>query len=164
MIATIGVESKSEYELERGKPMPNKIHSLLQRRLTVYLSNQYAEQFEVFPELTFELPEENATPDLAICKIAPINFEQVKAREIDPPLGAVEIVSPSQTLSSFVLKAKKYFDFGMRSYWIVIPELKSIYVFNQSNEYKAFVKEGTVRDEVLGIEIPMEKIFGDIIV
>ncbi|MDX2066825.1 MAG: hypothetical protein SFV55_00290 [Haliscomenobacter sp.] len=89
MTAAIGMESKSEYELERGKPMPNKIHSLLQRRLTVFWSNQYAEQYEVFPELTFELPEENATPDLAI-----------------------------------------------------------------------FVKEGMLRDEVLGIEMPMEKIFG----
>jgi len=41
----------SEYELERGKPMPSKKPAFIQKRLLLALENKYGGQFEVLPEL-----------------------------------------------------------------------------------------------------------------
>jgi hypothetical protein len=59
-------ERISEYELERGKPMPNEIHSFAQSNLHAAFVLRYKKQFTVFSELTIEVGEARATPDIVI--------------------------------------------------------------------------------------------------
>jgi hypothetical protein len=56
----------SDYELERGKPMPTKQHSLTQLNLSAALKVRYHQQFGIFPELTIELGNTTAVPDISV--------------------------------------------------------------------------------------------------
>ena len=47
-------ETLSDYERERGKPMPSKNHSVAQFRLIVALS-RYSSDFSILPELNLKL-------------------------------------------------------------------------------------------------------------
>lgn len=153
-------EALSEYEIERGKPMPNRVHALVQKRLVFFLESHYGERFEVLPELTFELPSENATPDVALCAKEPIDLFDTTPREKEPPFGTIEIVSPSQSFSEFIEKAADYFAFGVQSCWVVLPAVRTIYVFKSPRDYFAFQQNDVLVDEKLGIEMPLAKIFG----
>jgi hypothetical protein len=58
-------EIASEYELERGKPIPSKNHGKLQMRIGHLMLDRYAQQYDVVSEATLEMPEHPRVPDLA---------------------------------------------------------------------------------------------------
>jgi Uma2 family endonuclease len=58
------------------------------------------------------------------------------------PLGVVEIMSPTQTITELIVKSHAFFDAGVQSYWLVIPSLKTIYVFSDKGEYEVYAKTG----------------------
>ena len=61
------VESLSEYELERGKPMPSLLHSVLQSNLIRLLSAAYHQNYLVLPKLSITTPDgKPLVPDIAI--------------------------------------------------------------------------------------------------
>ncbi len=149
----------SDYELERGKPMPSKLHALLTQRITVYLTNHYPEKFEAYPELTLDTPGEKTTPDIAICEKEIIDFSHDAVRESNPPLATIEILSPTQFVQTLVDKTQEYFSFGVKSCWIVLPTLKSIYVFSAPGQHEVFGPGDEVYDPNLDIRVPMDVIF-----
>lgn len=149
----------SDYELERGKPMPSKLHALLTQRITVYLTNNYPEEFEAYPELTLDTPGERTTPDIAICEKEPIDFSHDLIRESNPPLATIEIISPTQVLQTLIDKTYDYFSFGVKSCWIVLPTLQTIYVFRAPGVHEAFTLGEEVYDPNLNIRVPMDVIF-----
>jgi len=154
------VETLSDYEIERGKPMPNIVHSLIQRRLTVYLDQHYGERYNVFPELTFAIPgEKDATPDISLCEKKPVDLFYAEPKETEPPLMTVEILSPSQSTYDLIKKTEKYFAFGAKSCWIVVPALRTVYVFSAPQEYRTFVNNDVLKDEKMEIEVPLGEIF-----
>ena len=55
----------SDYETERNKPMPNKLHSKIQLKLAVELDVNYSDKFDFYSELTLD-SEPASTPDLCI--------------------------------------------------------------------------------------------------
>lgn len=149
----------SDYEMERGKPMPSKIHALLTQRLTVFLVNQYPEKFEVLPELTLDTPGEKSVPDICICPIEPVDFFHDEIKRKDPPLVTIEILSPSQVLQTLLDKTNDYFAFGVKSCWVVIPSLQSIYVFKAPQNHEVFTLGEELYDPNADIRIPMDVIF-----
>ena len=149
----------SDYEIERDKPMPNKIHSVVQSRLARFLGNRYEKQYEFATELTFETPDRPTTPDISVLKKEPIDWLDIAPRETQPPLVAIEIASPSQGFSVFKEKAERYFEFGVGSYWLVQPNLKTIYVFSSPSKYSTFINSDVVLDPSLGLEVPLDEIF-----
>jgi Uma2 family endonuclease len=152
-------ERISEYELERGKPMPNEIHSFAQSNLHAAFVLRYKKQFTVFSELTIEVGEARATPDIVIYPhFAPNWAKRVPAAKAEPPLVAIEILSPLQTLVEMLDKADKYFAHGVKSCWIVQPELQIISVLHPGAKPRTF-DSGLVLDAVVGIEIPVEEVF-----
>jgi Uma2 family endonuclease len=80
-------------------------------------------------------------------------------RMTNMPLGVVEILSPTQSLTELITKSTEYFKAGVKSYWLALPDLKSIYVFSAPNEYEVFSKEELLMDVQLGIELPLKEIF-----
>jgi len=149
----------SEYEKERGKPMPNRIHSSAQLNLSAALKMRYKKQFSIFPELAIEIGDTTATPDIAIYPHFDIEWSQrVPSAEPEPPLVAVEIISPSQTLVEMLDKAGRYFAHGVQSCWIVQPELQIISVLHPQTPPKTFAS-GLVQDSAVGIELPIEEVF-----
>jgi Uma2 family endonuclease len=70
-------------------------HAKLTYRLAKSLS-RYDEQFDILPELEFELSHGRAKPDMAICQPGKIDWLRDIIRPVTPPLLAIEILSPGK--------------------------------------------------------------------
>lgn len=148
----------SDYQLERGKPMPSLFHSRVQTRLTVLL-DKLEPKYLCFSELSLALNEWESVPDLSLYSKSDIDVLQDEAKVTRPPLCVIEILSASQTLDSVVDKTQKYFERGVKSCWIVIPRLKCIYVFENATTYEVYREHQSVIDKQLGIELPLAEVF-----
>ena len=150
---------ESNYELERGKSIPSLVHADTQGNLYFVLRRDYGQQLKILPELSLSIDSNILVPDLAIYPIFEIVLEQDKIKMEVPPAGVVEILSPTQTMSELVAKCHKYLKLGIKSYWLVIPELRTIYVFDETGEYEIFAKKQLLTDQQLNIEISLEEVF-----
>lgn len=150
---------QSEYEIERGKPIPSRNHAYIQSKIIKLLDRKYSDTYEGISELSLLVEGKERVPDILIYK----NFEfrpgndEVKVSEM--PLAVVEILSPTQHLADLIAKSYLYFEAGVKSYWLVLPDLTTFYIFSAPNEYEAFVKKGILKDTKLDIELNLEDIF-----
>lgn len=147
----------STYETERGKPMPSKNHAIVQTRLIVALAK--FENYSTLSEISLELPEGEKVPDIGIFTPVELTPGEDEIRMSEIPLGVVEILSPTQSLADLIAKSHAYFEQGVKSYWLALPDLKSIYVFSAPNEYEVFSKKEKLVDAQLGIELDLGEIF-----
>ena len=148
-----------QYEQERGKPMPSKNHSLLQAETLFELKLQYGNQFDVFPELSLELVSGKATPDLCIYEKTPRNWKVDVIRTKQPPLLAIEILSPKQNFNDIVEKIEDiYFPAGMTSVWVILPLIQSIMIFKPNEKTKMF-NEGVLHDNTSHFDLDLDKVF-----
>lgn len=153
-------EVRSTYEAERGKPMPSLNHAIIQSRLNIILGSRFANQFEVLPEVNVAVtPNRDRVPDLTICKEAAFSPGHDRPHLTEPPLCIIEILSPKQNLSELIKKSTEYFEMGVPSYWLVIPELRTVHVFHQPGESLVFTHRDTLSDESLGIELDLGEVF-----
>jgi Uma2 family endonuclease len=77
----------------------------------------------------------------------------------EPPLCAIEILSPTQAIPDLVAKASNYFSHGVQSCWIVIPSFQNIYVYSSAMDYEIYKKNQILQDIALGIELPVVGVF-----
>jgi Uma2 family endonuclease len=83
------------------------------------------------------------------------------------PSLVVEVLSPATKRKDMVLKLKLYTESGVREYWLVDPEKKSLFQYSFSPEREPesmkFFEEGdTVKSTVFeGLEIPLREIFSE---
>ena len=148
----------TNYEIERGKPMPSKNHAILENRLVRTLGNKYEGKYDILPELSFEFKTGRKTPDVAILPVLEANWLDDEIRMTEPPLGVIEILSPSQSLQEILDKLPDYFEAGVQSCWMVVPPLRMIHVFSAKNQYKTFTDE-ILADTALSIELDLCLIF-----
>ncbi|MEK7256272.1 MAG: Uma2 family endonuclease [Bacteroidota bacterium] len=141
--------------------MPSKLHSRSQTRLSNYLYNKYSNQFECFTELTLDTPGEKSVPDICICPLEQVDFSQDEIKRKDPPLATIEILSPTQPLDVLLEKTNDYFSFGVKSCWVVLPRLKTIYVYDAPNKYEVYSHGEELYDPNLEIRIPIDTIFAE---
>ena len=133
-------------------------HSRLINRLTVLLT-AYEEQFDILPELEFELSTGRLKPDVAILPRLAYDWEADIIRYPNPPITAIEIISPTQSFDSLVAKIRQlYFPSGVQSAWLVLPTVRSIFLF-LPGQPALTVSGGMLRDPVTGIELVMDAIF-----
>jgi Uma2 family endonuclease len=149
----------SAYEIERGKPGPDKNHAFVQGNLLIHLYLKYHTLFKVLPEVNLDLPIRERVPDLAI--FPPMAFvpDQNEIRMQEVPLGVVEILSAKQDLTELMIKCSEYFTAGVKSYWLALPALKTIYVFYSPKEYEIFSGTDQLKDKALDIELDLVDIF-----
>ena len=57
----------------------------------------------------------------------------IKARVVGAPDLIVEVLSPSNWYMDIIRKMKKYKNAGVREYWIVLPDTKSVLVYDFEN-------------------------------
>jgi Uma2 family endonuclease len=155
------VVETTSYETERGKPIPSKLPSRIQTRLTAFLVFHYSKRFETFTELTLDTPSEKSTPDIALCQIEPVDFSCDEIKQKDPLLATIEILSPTQILQTLLNKTNEYFAFGVKSCWVVLPALKSIYVFSAPNQFEVYSHGEELVDTHLDIRMPIDEIFAE---
>lgn len=159
------IELLSEYERRTGgKPIPDTIHAAIQSNLGFELKLRYRDQFRVLSELSLATTPDGTTPDLAIYPAFALDYEHRTAKRTDAPLACIEITgppsrSPSQSNEEMVDKTIVYFNFGVRSCWIVVPAMKGIFVYDRPGHYEFFYGDETLRDPNLSIELPLATVF-----
>ena len=153
------VDQLSPYELERGKPMPDTIHAAIQANLVFELKFRYRDAYRGLSELSLATIPDGTTPDIAIYPAFSLDYEHRTAKRSDAPLACIEIQSPSQSNEEMVDKTSIYFDFGVKSCWIVVPAMKGIFVYDRLGHYTYFHGDDTVHDVNLNIEIPLSTVF-----
>lgn len=149
---------RSQYEIERGKPTPSKNHSLLQLRIGAELAIHYGDTYETYSELSLEAPNPPYVPDLSIFFTEPSNWREDEVKVSEVPLTVIEIISPSQTDTELTRKAQDYFVAGTKSYWLVQPVLRTVFVLLPNGDELVFHNE-TLTDPTNDISIDLKKVF-----
>ena len=158
MVAPAAAEL-SDYEIERGKPMPSLNHGLIQGNAHFAFMLRYRDKFSFPTETSLELDGWPSTPDILIFPPIKINLRSDRIRVTEPPLGVVEILSPTQSLNDLVDKADRYIEKGVKSCWIIIPSLGGVAIYSEPGKYEFFNENDTAHDRVLGLEVPVGELF-----
>lgn len=133
-------------------------HSRLIHRIGLLLS-AYEEKYDILPELEFELSTGRLKPDVAIMPRLTYNWEEDIIRFPEPPITAIEILSPTQAFDAVASKIRKlYFPAGVQSAWLVVPFVKTIHLFLPGQVVATF-SSGTVQDPACGVELEVSAIF-----
>jgi Uma2 family endonuclease len=122
-----GYEPDCEYEdgvvVERN--LGEFEHSFLQAILVTIFTNNM-ETWEVFglPEQRVQIsPSHFLVPDLCVLRIGSL-FEAVLTH---PPLIAIEIMSPEDTIRRAAKKVAEYLQFGIEHVWVIDPHARVAY-------------------------------------
>jgi Uma2 family endonuclease len=149
----------SEYELERGKPMPNLTHGSLQANLIIQIALKYGSEYRIASEVALATEPTGTTPDIVLYPSRELNFINEVSKQTIAPLLAIEIQSPLQSIDEMIDKAIQFFDFGVKSCWVVVPAMKGIAVYTDSEHYQFFHHDDLLKDNTLNIEIELSKVF-----
>lgn len=152
-------EALSQYELERGKPIPSKNHAFAQLRLGSLLLKASEERFTVLSECKSALSGKDYVPDLCIYLKMEIDWLNDEPKLTAPPLTIIEIASPAQGYQAFEEKLKAYFSNGVKSFWLVNPFLQSIALFKPNQPKPEMFSTGNLTDDATGITIKLEDVF-----
>jgi Uma2 family endonuclease len=114
MEAVIDQPQLSDYEPERGKPMPTYNHAMVQGELVFALKLNYRQRFSIAPELNITMPTRpDAVLDIAIYDKRPVDYLHDITSMTEMPLTVIEIISPSQSNSEILAKFERYFVAGV---------------------------------------------------
>ena len=153
--------AQSDYELERGKSMPSKLHGRLQAKLIGLLYISYGQTHTIYSELSVALPPLYAkqVPDIALYSGVATYAAVDEIVVSEPPLTTIEILSPTQSLAELTNKIEGYLAAGVKSCWLVLPELRSVSVSTQLGSYQTFDNPAKLVDPATGVELELSALF-----
>ncbi len=107
-----------------------KEHSIIQRYLTVLFAIKRGEWgVEVFPELRTQTQTRRfRVPDVLVVR----SNKKFDRYVTEPPLIAIEILSPEDTLRAMQQKAAEYREFGVEHIWVTDPEPRLAYRYTSA--------------------------------
>src|ERR1700722_19487721 len=119
-------EDGNRYELDDGvlvmSPAPIVGHQVVVLSLAGLLGAACPSGFVVLPGIGVDIsPIQYRIPDLVVVGVADLKFDDASVAK--PPALAVEVASPSTAAYDRNRKKMVYAGFGIRSYWIVTPDL-----------------------------------------
>jgi Uma2 family endonuclease len=119
-----------------------KEHSIIQRYLTVLFAIKRAEWgVEVFPELRTQTQARRfRVPDVLVVR----SGEKFERYVTQPPLIAIEILSPEDTMRAMHAKAAEYRQFGVENVWVIDPEPRIAYHLGETDLEEVRTGELTV--------------------
>jgi Uma2 family endonuclease len=135
-----------------------KDHSIIQRFLTVLFALKRDEwRVEVYPELRTQTKARNLrVPDVLVMRVED-KFEHYVTH---PPLIAVEILSPEDTMRAMQEKAAEYRLFGIEHIWVIDPEPRIAYRFTASGLEE--VKTGELTVPGTPIRVVLSEMFAEL--
>lgn len=148
---------RTDYEKERGKPLPSLNHGQIQFLISGAL-HSYREKYTIASELTLELGNRQMTPDVCVYPKIEVNYQRDVTRMTEPPLLAVEIVSPTQSTQDVVDKINDMLDAGVESCWLVQPAMETVTIYTADAKPHT-VSDGTVDDPATDIVVEISAIF-----
>jgi Uma2 family endonuclease len=135
-----------------------KDHSIIQRYLTVLFAIKRGDWgVEVFPELRTQTKSSNfRVPDVLVVR----SGESFERYVTQPPLIAIEILSPEDRLSAMQLKAAEYRAFGVEHIWVIDPEARLAYRYTSSDLEE--VRAGELTVPATPIRIVLSEMFAEL--
>ncbi len=146
-------------KIEVSIDMPSRNHSKLQGRITTLLTIEYEQIYDVFTELSIQMNDKNYEPDIAIYPVSEENWRHDEIIVKSAPITIIEILSPTQGVQELIDKFEEYFNAGVKSCWLVIPNLEIIEVFAGNTAQKQTFTQGTIIDNASNISLSFDKIF-----
>ncbi len=161
---------RDESDFKEEIKMGSLYHSATQAKLTCLLGID--ERFTVMTELSLDMSQydfsqydikakDEVKPDICLYP-SDMEFPDrdiVKMTEM--PLLIIEILSPSQGVKELKDKVYAYFEMGIKTCWLVLPDFQLITVYTKPGQFKNFdvQHDSEVIDEVMDIHLPIAKIF-----
>ncbi len=159
LIVEESTKYEPDYETERNKPMPNRIHGRIQTRIATQLEINYGHQFAIESEVALDTQPKASTPDICIFPLSTLHLNEIQAKSKEMPLTTIEIQSPSQAPEDLVKKAlESYFPAGVKSAWVIIPSMKAVRIILPDDQNFLFIS-GEAHDPTNGVKVAVEKIF-----
>jgi Uma2 family endonuclease len=148
----------------RDKPMPIDVHGEIQSRILYFLQGYvFAHPIgKSYGEVHFRISARNFfVPDAAFVRLEQLSKITEPGFLPFAPDLAVEIVSPSNTLSEMSRKIKAYIDAGSVQVWIVDPTVQQIVVWYADQTARTFVVGETLTggDLLPGLSFPVADLF-----
>ncbi|PWU13487.1 MAG: hypothetical protein C5B50_19195 [Verrucomicrobia bacterium] len=146
-------------EIQEDKPMPSRNHSRAAHNLGVLLDG-FKDRYVIYDQLSLNLDGWQTIPDLCLFPRGQLPNDWLTDDDevTQSPALVVEVLSPKQNLQPLVDKIREYGKHGVKSCWLVIPATHAISVFPATGGSRT-VTEGVLRDETMGIEIPLDQVF-----
>jgi Uma2 family endonuclease len=135
-----------------------KEHSIIQRYLTVLFAIMRAEWgVEVFPELRTQTQSRRfRVPDVLVTRVE----DKFQRYVTQPPLIAIEILSPEDTLRALQAKSAEYRTFGVENIWVIDPEPRIAYRYAGAALEEVRTGELTVPETP--IRVVLSEMFGEL--
>jgi Uma2 family endonuclease len=154
-------EMIERYEIEdfnQSKDMPSRFHARVQSNLA-HAFYQFKSKYDCYTELSIVLQGKEMVVDVCLYPAAPLDLQsEDEVYVTTPPVVAVEILSPKQYLTDLTKKCKDFFAAGVQSYWLVVPALASVYVYESTTQFAVFTS-GTIKDGVANLQMEMSEVF-----
>ena len=132
--------SRHEYHVELidgreiEKPLPKKLHFFIQRYLVLVLTRLLPPQLAAGSELnvltggrTMDGRGEYVVPDVVVVDLD-ARYEDGDLAE--PPILAVEILSPGQTIGDMFMRAERLLKLGTPRVWVIWPEKRKAWEYS----------------------------------
>ncbi|MCX7049025.1 MAG: Uma2 family endonuclease [Candidatus Sumerlaeota bacterium] len=108
----------------------------------------------------FQKPDTVRAPDIAFIRADRWAEAQSKKFSDVPPDLAVEIVSPWDTHTSLVSKARMFLKAGVEEVWIVDSDTKTVEILRAPHEIRLLGEEEIIETPLLpGLKLPVREIF-----
>jgi len=135
-----------------------KEHSIIQGYLTYLFNlNRKAWKVRVFPELRTQTRKTRfRVPDVLVVRAG----EKFERYVTQPPLIAIEILSPEDSLRAMQEKAAEYRLFGIENIWIIDPEPRLAYIAGAAGLEQ--VQSGELTVPGTSIRISLSELFAEL--
>ena len=111
---------------EVQKPLPKKLHAFAETFLLVDLANRLPKPYEALLELNTICGQDRLVPDIIVTERSARYLDGDLA---DPPMLAVEIMSPEQPLSDLLDRCERLHKAGTPQCWIIWPEKRRAWIY-----------------------------------
>jgi Uma2 family endonuclease len=148
-------ENENRYfELVRGElielPPPTRIHCAVCGNITGILWNYTRQRGYGYVAsnglFISSYPDTVCAPDIALLDDVG-GFEELHSKNPnEPPILAVEVLTPHDKISQTFRKIDAYLNNGVKVAWVIDPELQSVWVFEPGKQPVGF----TIEDEIPG--------------
>jgi len=97
--------------------------------------------------------------DVAVCTRESMGANVPIGRSPQPPLLAVEVISPSNTAVDLDLKVKQYLSAGTQEVWLLFPDTRRLYVYLNTPRSTKVFEENESFESILGTQFQVDQLF-----
>lgn len=119
---------------EVEKPLPKKLHAFVQSYLIFVLSRDLPRKYRCAPELNVLCGKDRLVPDVTVMDR---DARYIDVDLADPPVVAIEILSPVQTIGQLFDRADRLVRAGAPVCWMIWPERRKAWLYSAEDVVEA---------------------------